>query len=58
MGNSADNSSNLSILNSKAFENNLMIFILTGISTETSHYQPLLNDIDSILELIDSEIKI
>ena len=49
--------SNRSILNSIAFENNLLIFILTGVSTEETHYQPLLSEIETILTLIDSGIK-
>lgn len=44
--------SNLEIIRSTEFENNLLMFILTGISTETEHYQPLLEEIDTILELI------
>ena len=49
--------SNLGVLKSREFENNLLVYILTGISTETSHYQPLLEEIDNILMLIDSEIE-
>ncbi|WP_442267785.1 hypothetical protein ACSIGC_18030 (plasmid) [Tenacibaculum sp. ZS6-P6] len=49
--------SNLEVLKSREFENNLLVYILTGISTETSHYQPLLEEIDNILMLIDSEIE-
>lgn len=57
MEKSPEEQSNRSILNSKEFENNLLIFILTGVSTETTHYQPLLSEIDTILALINSEIK-
>ena len=48
--------SNLELIQSREFENNLMIFILTGIATETSHYVPLMQEIDTILSLINTEI--
>ncbi|MUP44821.1 hypothetical protein E0K83_03560 [Gramella sp. BOM4] len=48
--------SNLDLLTSTEFENNLLIYILTGTSTETAHYQPLLKEIDEILLLINAEI--
>lgn len=57
MEKSAGEQSNRSILNSKEFENNLLIFILTGVSTEETHYKPLLSEIETILALIGSEIK-
>ena len=44
--------SNLQLLQSQALENHLLIFILTGIATEKNHYQPLLDEIDTILGLI------
>lgn len=47
--------SNVDIVKSKEFENNLLMFVLTGIYTETSHYKPLLNEIDTILNLIQTE---
>ncbi|MDO1513395.1 DUF6090 family protein [Maribacter confluentis] len=49
--------SNLELLKSKEFENNALSFILTGISTETSHYVPLVNEIDEILKLLDQELQ-
>lgn len=49
--------SNISLLDSRAFENNLLLYISNSISAESSHYQPLLEDLDSILSLIESEIK-
>ncbi|SDQ27658.1 DUF6090 family protein [Flagellimonas zhangzhouensis] len=55
--NASENQSNLSILNSTAFENNLLIFILTSINTETTHYTPLMQSMDVILETIEGEIK-
>lgn len=51
-----DYHSNLAVLNSREFENNLLIYILTGMSTESSQYQPLLNEIDGMLLIIDSEM--
>ncbi len=47
--------SNLGILESREFENNLLMFILTGMMTEASHYKPLLEEIDIILQLIEAE---
>ena len=54
---SPDHMSNLKILKSRAFENNLLLFITTGMTTETVHYQPLLAEIDLILGLVRKEIK-
>ena len=48
---------NIAVVQSREFENNLLLFILSGISTERSHYQPLLQEINTILELIDGELK-
>lgn len=48
--------SNLQLLHSTAFENNILLFILASRATETAHYQPLLEDIDAILELINAEV--
>lgn len=53
---SQNNASNLELLQLQEFENNLLMFILTGITTETVHYLPLLNEINTILALIDGEI--
>ncbi|MCF4101907.1 DUF6090 family protein [Gillisia sp. M10.2A] len=49
--------SNLDLLNSKEFENNVLMFILTSYATQKAHYQPLMDEIDSIISLIDTEIK-
>lgn len=49
-------SSNLSILQSREFENNLLLFLLTSQATEKSHYAPLLQDLTEILDLIKKEI--
>lgn len=52
-----NDSSNLELLNSKEFENNVLIFILTAYATETAHYNPLMENLNSILELIQTETK-
>lgn len=49
--------SNLSALNSIAFENNILLFIITSLSTETEHYDPLMKHLDDILLLLDKEIE-
>ncbi|MDF9798158.1 ribosomal protein S17E [Catalinimonas alkaloidigena] len=49
--------SNLSLLTSLAFENNLLLYISNSVSTEYVHYQPLVELIDHILQLIDREIE-
>ena len=48
--------SNLALLQSQTFENNVLLFILTSMSTETEHYRPLLTEITVILHLIDTEL--
>jgi hypothetical protein len=49
--------SNLKLLNSIEFENNTLMFVLTCYSTEKAHYEPLMEDLNNILELIDAELK-
>ncbi|MGB7786757.1 MAG: DUF6090 family protein [Salinimicrobium sp.] len=49
--------SNMPLIKTREFENNLLLYILTGIKTETSHYQPLLQEIDNILLIIDDELE-
>lgn len=51
-----NNKSNLGLLRSTAFENNLLMFILTSYATEKAHYMPLMQDLNAILKLIESEI--
>jgi len=53
---SANAGSNEGLLRSREFENNTLIFILTAIATEEQHYQPLLEEIDTILSLLEREI--
>ena len=48
---------NLPVIKTQEFENNLLLFILTGMTTENTHYRPLLEEIDTILDLIGSEMK-
>ena len=51
------NISNLELLNSRKFENNILMFVLTAKAMEKAHYEPLMEDLDSILLLIENEIK-
>lgn len=53
---SGQQKSNLSILNSQKFENNLLTFILTCEATKSSHYDPLMKDLNEILEKIAKEL--
>jgi hypothetical protein len=55
VGNKA--SSNLHLLNSKEFENNILTFILTAYATENAHYIPLMENLNAILELLEAEMK-
>jgi len=57
LSSSGDLLSNSVILSSKEFENNLLLFILTSVSTEKHHYIPLMEEIDKILKLIESDLK-
>jgi hypothetical protein len=49
--------SNLNLLESTEFENNLLLFILTSYATETTHYKPLMQDLNAILNQVNLEIK-
>tara|TARA_R110000868_G_scaffold79992_1_gene227275 strand:+ start:216 stop:980 length:765 start_codon:yes stop_codon:yes gene_type:complete len=49
--------SNLNLLHSVSFENNMFMFYLTSYSTEESHYNPLMQNLNSILKLLEAEIK-
>jgi hypothetical protein len=49
--------SNLNLLQSTRFENNVLMFVFTCLATESSHYEPLMQDLMIILELIDQEIE-
>ncbi|WP_338732043.1 DUF6090 family protein [Mangrovimonas cancribranchiae] len=51
------NVSNLELLKSRKFENNILMFILTTNAMEKAHYEPLMYDLESILQLIEYEIK-
>ena len=52
-----DTTSNLAVLKSKLFENTLLIYMLTAQSTQDQHYQPLLEEIDTILAILNSELQ-
>lgn len=49
--------SNLNLLRSVAFENNMFMFYLTSYSTQQSHYNPLMESLNAILKLLEAEIK-
>ena len=49
--------SNLNLLESLEFENNIIMFYLTSKATETSHYKPLMKELNSILTLLQTEIE-
>jgi len=49
--------SNLNLLRSREFENNVLLFILASQATETSHYLPLIREIDSILSQLKAGIE-
>jgi hypothetical protein len=49
--------SNLGLLDSKEFENNVIMFIITSYYTETNHYTPLMEELEYILELINEEME-
>lgn len=51
-----DNASNLNLLDSREFENNVLMFILSSQATETSHYLPLMQEINTILSLLEGEV--
>jgi hypothetical protein len=51
------NNSNLQLLRSNAFENNVLMFLLTSSATEKVHYQPLMQNIQVILEMIENELR-
>ncbi len=50
--------SNLHLLDSMSFENNLLMFILTSEATDENHYQPLLDSLNTILALIDEALNV
>ena len=49
--------SNLHLLQSRSFENNLLLFILSAKSTESNHYLPLTSDLNQILESIRTNLE-
>lgn len=57
LSNAQNRISNLQLLNSTAFENNILTFLLTTNAMEEAHYNPLMHDLNTILGLIDAEIK-
>lgn len=49
--------SNLSMLQSRSFENHLLLFLLACAGTTDTHYLPLMEELEGILELIHREIE-
>ncbi|MEJ2583635.1 MAG: DUF6090 family protein [Robiginitalea sp.] len=49
--------SNLPLIKSREFENNLLLFMLEAKNTETVHYAPLRKEIVMILELIEAGLE-
>lgn len=49
--------SNLYLLDSTEFENNLLMFILASHATEIAHFEPLMLDIDNIITFINRELE-
>ena len=45
--------SNLQLLESRQFENNLLMFMLTSHLTATEHYMPLMKDLEDILVILE-----
>lgn len=54
---SQKNLSNLNLLNSIEFENNMLMFFLTSYAMETTYYKPLMKELNTILNLIEVETK-
>lgn len=52
----ATHKSNADLVHSRTFENNVLLFMLTAKTTTSLHYEPLLESINQILELLVSEI--
>jgi len=49
--------SNLTLLKSREFENNLLLFTLEAMNMESVHYQPLKKEIETILGLIETSME-
>lgn len=53
---SSNHVSNSDLVHSRVFENNVLLFMSATTATGSSHYEPLLESINQILELLVSEI--
>ena len=51
-----ENFSNLEVMQSREFENNVLTFILTSINTQEEHYLHLMEEIRTILSMIEREM--
>jgi len=54
---SAQSHSNLALLQSRSFENHLLLFLLACKGTTDQHYRPLMEELNRILELVQTEIR-
>jgi hypothetical protein len=54
--NAEENFSNLEVMLSREFENNVLTYIITSIQAQEEHYKRLLEKIQTIRTLIDSEV--
>ncbi|MCB0443709.1 MAG: hypothetical protein KDC50_06620 [Flavobacterium sp.] len=48
--------SNLILLNSNEFHNNVLMFIFTNYATEKAHFEPLMQDLNTIIKQINQEL--
>lgn len=48
--------SNLGLLHSKEFENNVLMFLSASYATEKAHFQPLMQDLNGIINMINKEL--
>ena len=48
--------SNLPLLESAEFENNMLLFLVTSEATQQNHYMPLMEDLDELLVLIEGNL--
>ena len=48
--------SNLGLLYSKEFENNVLMFLSASYATEKAHFQPLMQDLDDIINILNKEL--
>lgn len=52
----ASDMSNLNLLNSEVFENNILMFMFTSYATENAHFKPLMQELEAIIKLLNEEL--